>query len=96
MENAAVNTGVPVFVAGFSCPFALVDSGTGIKALPMSSALGPSQGLLGRRLLYSQSPAFPQALHPYSSPIPAVKEPKSRSNRHNQKTNAVLTDPQSY
>lgn len=40
-ENAAVNTGVPVFVAGFSCLFAR-SSGTGIKALPMSSALGPS------------------------------------------------------
>lgn len=78
-----------------SCLFARVNSGTGIKALPMSSTLGPSQRLLGWRLVWSQSPAFPQDLCPPSSPIPAVKEHKSPSYRHNQKTNAVLTDPQS-
>lgn len=76
--------------------FALIDSGTGIKALPCLLLWAPFTGLLGRRLLYSQSPCVSTGPAPHSCPIPAVKEPKNLSNRHNQKTNAILTDPQSY
>lgn len=60
------------------------NSGTGIKALPMSSALGPSQWLLRGRLVWSQSPALPQDLRPYSSSIPTVKEPKQWTQSKNK------------